>query len=225
MSSITIHGVNYETIYDTEQEISLPCPCINDTPTVNNINLSALQYILKNNPHNLWSEESLQDFQDFLDNEPADKIFITIGEIILSPKNNPSQYYKFNQDKNKNGKTYLTVEKLKTAGKKAKRARKAKTPKKQKDKLPHPPKEIAPKPQEIALTNDETPKTAEKQKTLNDEALVIPKRRTRTIKKPTEEIEIIDPECFFLMKMAEAMEEYCRLTFPSDLKKYKRLTK
>lgn len=210
MSSITVHGVDYETVYDTENAISLPTLCPDGSPTVNNINLSALKSIVATNPNGLWSDESLNDFRDFLENPPADKVFVTIGEIILSPQNNPEQYYKFNQEKSKDGKkVYLFVEKLETSKKKKKRMRKVKT---------------EPVVKKITKEKVVEKPVKEKQQPLIADAPVKPRKKKENVIKE-ENIEVISAECFFLMKMAEAMEEYCKITFPSDLKKYRKLKK
>lgn len=196
MSVITIHGNSFETVYDNAENISTPVLCPDSKPTINNINLSGLKTVISQNPNNLWGEESLADFQDLLANEPSDKIFVTVGEIILSPHNNPDVYYLFKQQKNKNGKTYLFIEKLKMK----KRARKS-TPVKK-------------------------PKTTKKsvQETLVKPSVQQTKQTPikKESKKKVEDDSPINAECFFMMRMAEALMDYVKLTYPNDLKKYKK---
>lgn len=193
MSVITIHGNSFETVYDNEENISAPVLCPDSKPTINNINLSGLKTVISQNPNNLWGDESLTDFRDLLATEPSDKIFVTVGEIILSPHNNPDVYYLFKQQKNKNGKTYLFVEKLKMK----KRARKSTPVKKPKVK------------KSVQETLTKAPVREEK----------TPVKKVKKVKQ--EDDSPINAECFFMMRMAEALMDYVKLTYPNDLKKYK----
>lgn len=206
MSVITIHGMQFETVYDNSENISAPVVCTAEKPTVNNINLSGLNTIVEQNPNNLWGEESLSDFRDLLENEPSDKIFVTVGEIILSPRNNPEAFYLFKQQAGKNGKTYLFIEKLMRTKGKSKRVKKSQPTKKTHSKKTSekPPEIIKPVKEEKAKSS---PKPKAKKETKNEDSTQI------------------NPECFFMMRMAEALMDYVKLTYPNDLKRYKKIVK
>lgn len=94
--------------YVNDDRITLPYPT-DDARTVNNIKLGGIKRALDDKA-NLWDDACKTDLRDIFDNEPASKIFIGIGEILLSPSMNPTAFYYFRTSTAPNGKSYISIE-------------------------------------------------------------------------------------------------------------------
>ena len=192
-----IRGFDYEVVYDNDRKISVPVSCTEkNAKIINNINVSGLQKLIDSND-GLWSEESKNDFRDLLEYEPSDKINYAMGEIILAPNGKPDSYYKLNQT-TKGDKIYLFVEKLARIGgktEKKKRVRKSK----------------------------ETKQTKISEE-VESEIVEQPVKQKRVQKKETAEVNI-SLECFLMLRIAEALNDYARIVFPDEVKEYKRVNR
>lgn len=192
-----IRGFDYEVVYDNDRKISVPVSCTEkNAKIINNINVSGLQKLIDSND-GLWSEESKNDFRDLLEYEPSDKINYAMGEIILAPNGKPDSYYKLNQT-TKGDKVYLFVEKLARIGgkpEKKKRVRKSK----------------------------ETKQTKISEE-VESEVVEQPVKQKRAQKKETIEANI-SLECFLMLRIAEALNDYARIVFPEEVKEYKKVNK
>ena len=58
----------------------------------------------------VWDESCKIDLKDILENEPAAKTLIGLGEIIINPSMNPKECYHFRTIDAPNGKSYISIE-------------------------------------------------------------------------------------------------------------------
>lgn len=232
--TITVKSNVYEEIFDNEAGITLPVLCPNSKPKVNNINLSGIKNIL-NETNNLWSEESKTDLADLLVNEPANKEFVGLGEIILSPSINPEHYYHIQQREGKEGKVYITITRCEKHNKYERKTKKRNT-----IKITN---EIKPKKTTTVKITKEIPS---KQETSTEEKKQPTKPRTKKPRK-TEELNLNDfftdnrelkqkmsssnsnkelnLEFFLCLKMRDALDEYIKLKFPEQKRILNKLSK
>lgn len=234
-----IHGLEYEVTYDNAHKVSIPvtCKATERRIVVNNVNLSGLWSIVlkEHSSYSMWSDESRNDFLDILTNDFADKINYAVGELIIAPKNNPEQYYKFNQTKSNDGIIYLFIEKLKCVSKKSRKTAMKKSSTKTnikttiktdmaKQKQPRAPKvETATKKRAKTI---EQPKSDTKSELVETTSKTPVKRKSKTTTGNSANNSFpVSLECFMLMRMSEALVEYAKLAHNDELKEYLKLKK
>lgn len=201
-----IRGFDYEVVYDNDRKISVPVSCTEkNAKIINNINVSGLQKLIDSND-GLWSEESKNDFRDLLEYEPSDKINYAMGEIILAPNGKPDSYYKLNQT-TKGDKIYLFVEKLARIGGKTEKKKRAKKSK-----------------NDVEVKESKETKQTKISEEVESEIVEQPVKQKRAQKKETAEVNI-SLECFLMLRIAEALNDYARIVFPDEVKEYKRVNR
>lgn len=201
-----IRGFDYEVVYDNDRRITVPALCTEkNAKIINNINISGLQKLIDSND-GLWSEESKNDFRDLLEYEPSDKINYAMGEIILAPYGKPDSYYKINQTAT-GDKVYLFVEKLARIGGKTEKKKRVKKSK-----------------NDVEVKETKETKQTKISEGVEPEIVEQPIKQKRAQKKETVEVNI-SLECFLMLRIAEALNDYARIVFPDEVKEYKRVNK